>query len=218
MDKQLAEEILQAVWELREDGTTVTADALRGKTALNGIDLVPALAALTAAGELQSAAGQYTLQAGGENRARMVIRKHRLTERLFHDVLRYRGEHAERDACELEHVISEDAIDHICTLLGHPATCPDGKPVPDGPCCREHRRNICPLVFPLTELEPGLPATVVYIECADGKRLDKLSSFGLIPGETVVVRQRTPSFVVMLGHTQLAFDRALAGTIYVRRA
>ena len=218
MDRQLAEEVLQAVWELREESRPATADTLSGCRALAGVGLPPALAALVRAGELAETAGIFTFQPAGETRARAVIRKHRLTERLFADVLRYRGERAEQDACEIEHVISDDAIDHICTLLGHPGTCPDGKPIPDGACCREQRRNICPLVFPLTELEPGRAAQVVYIECSDGKRLDKMSSFGLIPGETVTMRQRTPAFVVMLGHTQLAFDRELAATIYVRLA
>lgn len=216
---QQREEILQAMWELREEGNAATADALRAHRTLTGLDDLPAmLAALVRDGELTTDAGRYALATPGEIRARLLIRKHRLTERLFHDILRYRGDHAEQDACELEHVISEDAIDHICTLLGHPGTCPDGKPVPDGNCCREQRRNICPLIFPLTELEPGKPATVVYIECTDGRRLDKMSSFGLIPGENIVLRQKRPAFVVALGQTQLAFDHDLAATVFVRLA
>lgn len=216
MDKQLAEEILHAVWELREDGVPATAAALQARPALHAAAVAPALDLLVRAGELAGGDAAMVFTPAGETRARGIIRKHRLTERLFHDVLHYRGEHAEQDACELEHVISDDAIDHICTLLGHPSTCPDQKPIPDGPCCREHRRNVCPLIFPLAELEPGRPAQVVYIECTDGKRLDKLAAFGLIPGESIVLRQKRPSYVIALGHTQLAFDADLAAGIFVR--
>jgi putative ABC transport system ATP-binding protein len=72
----------------------------------------------------------------GEERARSVIRRHRLAERLFMDVLFIRDDAAvESNACTFEHILSPEVTDRICTFLGHPSTCPHGSPIPPGPCC-----------------------------------------------------------------------------------
>jgi ABC-type glutathione transport system ATPase component len=72
----------------------------------------------------------------GEARARSVIRRHRLAERLFMDVLALSDERSvETNACQFEHILSPELTDRICTFLGHPTTCPHGSPIPPGPCC-----------------------------------------------------------------------------------
>jgi putative ABC transport system ATP-binding protein len=72
----------------------------------------------------------------GELRAQSVIRRHRLAERLFTDVLSLRDEEAvESNACQFEHILSPELTDRICTFLGHPETCPHGSPIPRGKCC-----------------------------------------------------------------------------------
>jgi putative ABC transport system ATP-binding protein len=72
----------------------------------------------------------------GEERARSVIRRHRLAERLFTDVLSLCDEQAvESNACQFEHILSAELTDRICTFLGHPETCPHGSLIPKGPCC-----------------------------------------------------------------------------------
>ena len=76
----------------------------------------------------------------GEERARSVIRRHRLAERLFVDVLAIRDESSvESNACTFEHILSPEVTDRICTFLGHPTACPHGSPIPQGACCRERR-------------------------------------------------------------------------------
>jgi putative ABC transport system ATP-binding protein len=79
--------------------------------------------------------------AAGEARARSVIRRHRLAERLFTDVLALSDElSVESNACQFEHILSPELTDKICTFLGHPATCPHGSPIPPGTCCEQKRR------------------------------------------------------------------------------
>jgi Mn-dependent DtxR family transcriptional regulator len=74
----------------------------------------------------------------GEERARSVIRRHRLAERLFMDVLALRDEGSiEKNACTFEHILSPEVTDRICAFLGHPRTCPHGSPIPPGECCLE---------------------------------------------------------------------------------
>ncbi len=80
--------------------------------------------------------------AAGEERGRSVIRRHRLAERLFTDVLALHDElSVESNACQFEHILSPELTDKICTFLGHPATCPHGSPIPQGPCCQENRQK-----------------------------------------------------------------------------
>src|SRR5213595_3065191 len=72
----------------------------------------------------------------GRQRAADIIRRHRLTERLFTDSLALDSEtEIEQQACKFEHVLSPEATDKICTFLGHPRTCPHGAPIPPGACC-----------------------------------------------------------------------------------
>ncbi len=72
----------------------------------------------------------------GEQRAADVIRRHRLAERLFTETLHVEDEcEIEEQACKFEHILSPGATEKICTLLGHPQTCPHGSPIPAGDCC-----------------------------------------------------------------------------------
>lgn len=72
----------------------------------------------------------------GRRRAEDLVRRHRLAERLFTTVLQVHDRaEVEREACKFEHVLSEEAADHICSMLGHPASCPHGAPIPRGQCC-----------------------------------------------------------------------------------
>jgi DtxR family Mn-dependent transcriptional regulator len=71
----------------------------------------------------------------GRTRARDLVRRHRLAERLFLDQIRMRMEEIEPNACAFEHVLSPELTESICRLLGHPKECPHGKPIPRGGCC-----------------------------------------------------------------------------------
>jgi putative ABC transport system ATP-binding protein len=71
----------------------------------------------------------------GARRARDVVRRHRLAERLFCDTFSIGDPEADSQACKFEHIISPELDAKICTFLNHPKTCPHGNPIPSGPCC-----------------------------------------------------------------------------------
>ncbi|HDY70930.1 MAG TPA: hypothetical protein ENH50_04610, partial [Nitrospirae bacterium] len=75
----------------------------------------------------------------GKKIARTIVRRHRLAERLFADVFEMKEEIIHEDACRMEHILSEELTDSVCTFLGHPPTCPHGKPIPRGECCRKYK-------------------------------------------------------------------------------
>jgi DtxR family Mn-dependent transcriptional regulator len=62
--------------------------------------------------------------------AEKVVRKHRLAERLLVDVIGLEWHKVHREAGRWEHVISDDVEARLVELLGDPATCPHGNPIP----------------------------------------------------------------------------------------
>jgi putative ABC transport system ATP-binding protein len=79
--------------------------------------------------------GDVHLTTSGSRRARDVVRRHRLAERLFKDTFSIDDSEAHNQACKFEHIISPELDQRICSFLGHPKTCPHGNPIPPGVCC-----------------------------------------------------------------------------------
>src|SRR5215468_12013676 len=62
--------------------------------------------------------------------ARSIVRRHRLAERLLVDVIGLEWEKAHKEADRWEHAISAEVEEKLVALLGDPATCPHGNPIP----------------------------------------------------------------------------------------
>jgi DtxR family Mn-dependent transcriptional regulator len=139
-------------------------------------------------------------------------------ELLFSTVLDIQDDHTvHHTACVMEHVLSHEVTDSVCSFLGHPKFCPHGKPIPAGRCCRSFSNNVEPLVQPLHRLAVGESARIAYIVPKDPDRLVRLSNLGIVPGATVRLRQRKPAAVISIGETTLAVDRDIAEEVYVKK-
>ena len=66
----------------------------------------------------------------GRSLATTVVRRHRLAERLLADVIGLEWEKVHEEADRWEHAISADVEEKLVELLGDPATCPHGNPIP----------------------------------------------------------------------------------------
>ncbi len=152
----------------------------------------------------------------GKGRAKLIIRRHRIAERLLNDVLEMRGDEFERGACQFEHFVNEEIIASICTLLGHPAVCPHGNKIPQGECCISAKKNLEPVISPLSSVKAGKMVKVVYISTKSHASLDRLSGIGVIPGLELTIHQKFPSMILQYGETQLALDNDIAKNVYVR--
>ncbi len=217
MDRHRVEEILEHVWTEREAGR----DAADGILAASATDHAPAadapdLQELASAGFVRLEGERVLLTPEGEARARDVVRRHRLTERLFRDLLDLGERTMEAQACEFEHILSREATDSVCTLLGHPPTCPHGKPIPPGECCGAFQRTVRPLVTGLPSFELGATGRIVFIAPKFHDRMDRLAALGVIPGSTLRLHQRSPSYVIEVGETTIALDPEIAGEIFVK--
>ncbi len=206
--EESAEEALETLWivtqELNESGVAV--DDLGGEP----VDF------LLTAGLVRVAGSVVTLTEDGLPEARGVVRRHRLAERLLHDVLGSREDLMHEEACRFEHLLDRGLDESICTLLGHPRVCPHGKPVPSGRCCHEEHTETRLLVSPLSHLEAGTRGKVAYLYAPETDKLQKLMAMGILPGASITLVRRFPSVVFDAGNTQFAVDERIADAIYVR--
>lgn len=151
----------------------------------------------------------------GYEKSKQIVRCHRLAERLLTDVLGMKPKETEKGACEFEHVIVPEIADSICTLLGHPKECPHGLKIPEGRCCKGARETVPSAIVPLDKVKVGDLVTVSYINTPSNSRMHKLSHFGVIPGASIRVHQRYPSFIIQCGNTQIAMEKDIAREVFV---
>jgi len=161
--------------------------------------------------------GRVQLRSEGRPEAEMTVRRHRLAERLLMDILDLKGAKGNAKACEFEHLLHHGVDTKICTLLNHPTTCPHGKPIPPGRCCLEARAAGQTGVIPMTELRSGESGEIAYLSTEDPKKMQKLMTMGVLPGNRLTLNRTFPSFIFRVGNSEFAVDQELAREIFVRR-
>lgn len=157
-----------------------------------------------------------SLTEGGETKGENVVRRHRLAEKLLCDVLEVSGKSIHETACKIEHYLKEGIEDKVCTLLGHPKTCPHGNPIPPGPCCSANLKVGEKFVQPLSQLKTGQTGKIAYIQGIAQKNLQSLASMGILPGVKITVKQNFPSCLFQIGNSEFAVDKDIADAIFVR--
>ncbi|KPJ98707.1 MAG: hypothetical protein AMJ60_07410 [Desulfobacterales bacterium SG8_35] len=158
---------------------------------------------------------RITLANKGKSIAEVIIRRHRLAEILVSSILKLKQSDMEDIACKVEHSLLPEVEESICTLLGHPEFCPDGKRIPRGRCCSGKSRIIDSSVVSLKELAPGERGKITYIKPGNHSSFHQLISFGLHPGVIVTVHRKNPAFCIKFENTELALDESVAENIYV---
>ncbi|NWG03787.1 MAG: metal-dependent transcriptional regulator [Syntrophaceae bacterium] len=214
VEEDRVEELLELIWTLREKGV-FDLDRLLETT--SDIEAKSILRWMIRDDLFEMEGNRVILKERGEEKAREIIRRHRLTERLLHEIFEMSEEEVEEEACKLEHILSPTVTDSVCTFLGHPPTCIHGKPIPRGECCTKFKKEIKPLVIPLDELGLSEEGRIVFIAPKSHQRLDRLSTLGIVPGSVLRMHQKSPSFVLQIGETMLALDKEIVRNIYVKK-
>lgn len=214
MGEERIDEALELLWILDEENKR---DLKTFKLSSEDEDIDTVIEKMIYEGLVKIEGNDLLLTEVGKENSRGLIRRHRLAERLFTDVFDLRGEIIHEDACKMEHILSEQLTDSVCTFLGHPPLCPHGKVIPRGDCCKRYRVNVAPVVTRLSDFEVGQKGKIVFIVSIDPQRLNRLNSIGIIAGSEIRLLQRKPSIVVRIDETTVALDPDIAKEIHVKR-
>jgi DtxR family Mn-dependent transcriptional regulator len=215
--EEFLDEILEILWvELEEGGKeSVTLDEIV-------VGSVPVLqepiTVLKNKGLVKVDGDQIQLTDSGFEEARRTIRRHRLSERMFLDIFEIKEDEIEEVACRFEHMLIRPELEEkICELLGHPRSCPHDRAIPIGDCCHRAQTRVDQMVVPMSNLRQGESGAIAYVQTGDSERLKKLMALGILPGESVTLQRRYPSFVFTVGQSRYAVDEGMAAAIYVKR-
>ncbi|MBT9536970.1 MAG: metal-dependent transcriptional regulator [Nitrospirae bacterium] len=215
MEQERIDEALELVWLLEEEGRTEFNRFKLNSDDVNFDELVNEMIKNNLILLKEDKVG-FTEK--GRMLAKGLIRRHRLAEQLFTEVFELTENSVEADACKMEHILSEELTESVCTFLGHPPKCPHGKPIPRGECCKKYKIEIEPMVVRLIDFEVGLKGRIVFIVSAETSRLNRLSSMGITAGCVIRLLQKKPSLVIQVDETAIAIDPDIAKEIYVKKA
>jgi DtxR family Mn-dependent transcriptional regulator len=155
------------------------------------------------------------LTAEGRALALNVLRKHRLVETFLVNVLKMDWSSVHAEAEQLEHAISDEVLNRLDALLGHPETDPHGDPIPS-----PQGKLDSQVYATLGTCVIDKPLRIVRITEQSSEFLHFAEENGFFPGESVKVTERNlASGLVTIkktGGRAVALGLAAAGKILVQ--
>ncbi len=230
------EEYLEALYTLTQDGKTASTTAISRRLNIAPASVTEMLGKLADEGYINYLPYQgVTLTPEGFKLAEKMARKHRLLERFLCDLLKIKKENVHKEACEMEHVISDETARALCQTLRSPDKCPDdGKTIP--PCdlqfssCDECRKwggeNLAKVgrrkasVISMSALKECEEGKIAFIR-GDNKVLRRLLDMGLTPGTSISVTRVAPfngPVEIRVRGSKLALGEAVASNVFVEAA
>ena len=179
------EEYLESILAIEEEGVVPMRARLVERLGLSAAAVSETVGRLSDHGYVELHGDRSLhLTDKGRRLATTVVRRHRLAERLLVDVIGLEWEKVHREADRWEHAISADVEEKLVELLGDPATCPHGNPIPGS----KHKSSATP-TMPLSRALPG-PITVQRVNErleTDDAGISLLASAHLVPGHDATV-------------------------------
>jgi DtxR family Mn-dependent transcriptional regulator len=230
------EEYLEAFYALTQDGEIPSTTNLSKKLNVAPASVTEMLRKLADRGLVYYTPHQgVTLTRKGFEIAEKMTRKHRLLEKFLHDVLRIGNTKVHREACDLEHGLSDEAERSLCQTLKAPYQCPDDqKLIP--PCnldltnCDECQKwgsnNLDSIgkrqknVIAISKLKENQKGKVAFIR-GDIKVLRRLQDMGVTPGVKVSVSRIAPlngPVEISVRGSKLAIGDEIACNVFVEKA
>lgn len=186
---------LEAAYYIRNEGEVVRPGRLADWLGVAPPTVTQALARLVRVGLLASGPDRTVeFTPAGLRAAEEIVRRHRVVEVWLNRVLEFDWVSADLEAQSLAHALSDQVLDRLHEVLGRPATCPHGNPIPGVPQPAATRQS-------LATLPAGRSARVGRIsEVAEHEApqlLTLLYDAGLVPGTELVVEATTEAEVVV---------------------
>jgi DtxR family Mn-dependent transcriptional regulator len=204
----VAQDYLKVIWSAAEwGGAPITTKALAARFSSTAANVSVTLRRLEAQGlVLYQPYRPAELTDLGRRLAVAMVRRHRLLEAFLAEVLGYAWDEVHDEAERLEHAVSDDFLDRVDRLLGHPRFDPHGDPIPaaDG-------RFTLPETVELGAAAPGVHR-VARVADVDPGALAELSRLGVMPGVLLEVGDDDQ---LLLGGAPVALNAALRAAVRV---
>ena len=233
MEQKSTQDYLKAVYNLSKNGDLVSTTQISHKLDVAPASVTEMLKKLSEEGYVKySPYHGSTLTEKGFQEAQKITRKHRLLEKFLTDVLNIGKDKVHKQACQMEHALSDEAEESLCRLLNHPDTCSDdGKTIPacDLPfstceeCIKLHSQGLEEVgkrhenLTPIRELRGGKYGKISFIR-GEHKVLQRLLDMGLTPGTRIRVLKAAPMdgpIEVSVRGSKLALGQDIACNVFV---
>ncbi|MFY9615887.1 MAG: metal-dependent transcriptional regulator [Candidatus Dormiibacterota bacterium] len=209
---------LEAIYYMEAEGETVRASRLADWLAVSQPTTSATLHRMVRDRLVRISPGKVvTLTAQGRDEAARIVRRHRIAERWLTDVIGLDWLQADEEAGRLEHALSDDVADRLHKLIGEPATCPHGNPIPGA-------RGKAPRERALSKLEPGQRSRIRRVSEVAEREAPELLRFldqsGLVLGaevEAVAKSKGAGTQTVRAGGREVAMSMEVADKIWVER-
>ena len=233
VDKEVIEQYLKTILSLDEDNGPIKTNEIANALGLAPASVTESLQKLSDEGFVKYRAYKgVRLTSKGRSIACKVSRKHRLLERFLADVLGLESSKVHKQACAMEHSLSDEAEVALCRMLKHPDTCPDdGKTIP--PCnldvwsCDECKKislsdsekwDDHSGLKPLTKLSEGESGKIHFIR-GEKKQLERLDNIGITRDTEIKMLHSAPMrgpVEICVRGCKLCLGREIAGNIFIQ--
>ncbi len=171
-------------------------------------DVIEFLSRLTDDGEVNVANdGSVRLTSRGEAAAAVVMKKHKVLETFFEEMLGMDRETAHVQACTLEHHTTDETITRLHDFIGTPRHCL-------AMFHEEHKKRARCGCQVLSECGEGQKVRIVAVKGCG--RSARLADLGLIPGQEVTIRRKmAQTLLVQVKDSDIAISADIARMVLV---
>jgi DtxR family Mn-dependent transcriptional regulator len=178
---------LEAIYYIWSEGEAVRSARLADWLSVSRPTVTVAVRRMSRDGLARlNARKEIELTPKGRRMAESIVRRHRIMERWLTDGLGLDWVTADEEAARLEHAVSDVVEKRLYEVLGRPATCPHGNPIPG-------YSEAAPNELRLTDVQAGARASVTRVsEVAEREApllLAYLHERKLVPGQVIAVQE-----------------------------
>ncbi len=210
MQTSLEEDLLETILLIQQEGDVPTLERIFSHLSQPEASISTALEQCMHQDLIISRGSSgYQLTPAGRRAAEMIARKHAVLECFLKETLGLEAEAASREACLLEHDISEETIEALDSFMQS-----------KGGRCPKHRRHHCPTPpesGPLISFPEDEPLIVTFVRCPGRHR--RLIDLGVIEGEPIIIRRKlhNEAVVISVKGCDIALSPEVASEIHARR-
>lgn len=190
------EDYLKTIYKLQKEESPVSTTSISNELGISGASvtgMLKRLADLEVKDHIGKRLVEYnsykgvTLTKYGELEALNVLRRHRLIELFLKQSVGFSLSKVHKESCNLEHCVSDEFIEKIDEILGHPKFSPLGNPIPntDGTVPESSALS-------LTQVDLNCDYVINRISDDNQEMVAYFEEIGFLPGLKLKLLSRAP--------------------------